>query len=366
MRIIISSLFSGILLLNAPVVYGATTAELQAQIAALLQQVQALQAQLQASSTLSPLSLVREQVVLTFTLRRGSTDAMTNGEVSKLQRFLAENRDIYPEGLVTGYFGVLTEAAVKRFQNQNGIASIGIVGPQTRAAIKRLTIPPAATPTPTTPSSPATSTAPTAPPPAPTTDLGAITFSPSSVAVGDFVTITGSGFMATDNTLNLGSGEIKNLNSFANGTMITLQVPNRIGSSEVAPGTYSVSVTNASGKTASSNLVILSSRSAYPTITAASPNIASVGQTITVSGSGFTLTGNQVHLGVGGVTITSERRVLGTSLTFQIPSSINSCDFSSSSSCAGKTYPVTAGTYSLYITNTNGQTNSVNLIVTAY
>ena len=54
-------------------------------------------------------------------------------EVTLLQEFLAGDSDIYPEGKVTGYFGPLTKAAVKRFQEKNGIETVGIVGPKTRA-----------------------------------------------------------------------------------------------------------------------------------------------------------------------------------------------------------------------------------------
>ena len=58
-----------------------------------------------------------------------------NNEVKALQEFLKQSPDIYPEGLVTGYFGPLTEAAVKRFQAKNSIESIGVVGPKTRAKL---------------------------------------------------------------------------------------------------------------------------------------------------------------------------------------------------------------------------------------
>lgn len=56
---------------------------------------------------------------------------MTNSDVSSLQTFLATDSSIYPEGLVTGYFGSMTRAAVSRYQRANGIASVGRVGPQT-------------------------------------------------------------------------------------------------------------------------------------------------------------------------------------------------------------------------------------------
>lgn len=67
-------------------------------------------------------------------------------QVSELQRYLGTNLNIYPENLITGYFGNLTEAAVKRFQTTQGIISSGTpastgygrVGPQTMIRINSL------------------------------------------------------------------------------------------------------------------------------------------------------------------------------------------------------------------------------------
>ncbi len=51
--------------------------------------------------------------------------------VINLQTFFRDNADIYPQGLVTGYYGGLTKAAVLRFQATYGISQVGRVGPQT-------------------------------------------------------------------------------------------------------------------------------------------------------------------------------------------------------------------------------------------
>ncbi len=60
---------------------------------------------------------------------------MSGSDVSDLQTFLAADPSIYPQGLVTGYFGSLTRSAVMNFQARNGISTVGRVGPQTLAVI---------------------------------------------------------------------------------------------------------------------------------------------------------------------------------------------------------------------------------------
>jgi peptidoglycan hydrolase-like protein with peptidoglycan-binding domain len=94
-----------------------------AQVQALLSQIQALQAQIQQLKT------QQQQVVasLVSTLQQGST----GDQVKVLQAILASDPSVYPEGLVTGFFGRLTSQAVKKFQEKNGLPQVGVVGPQT-------------------------------------------------------------------------------------------------------------------------------------------------------------------------------------------------------------------------------------------
>jgi peptidoglycan hydrolase-like protein with peptidoglycan-binding domain len=58
--------------------------------------------------------------------------------VTNLQTFFADNKSIYPEGLITGYFGGLTKVAVQRFQAAYGLPQVGNVGPLTLAKINGL------------------------------------------------------------------------------------------------------------------------------------------------------------------------------------------------------------------------------------
>jgi len=146
--------------LFAPVAASAQSADIQAQAQALLLQVQALQAQLAqaqantggsgSAGVSQGVTGIAQQAGVTVidssacpqigrTLKTGST----GDDVSRLQQFLARDKSIYPEGIVSGYYGALTEAAVRRWQAKFNIVSsgtpdttgYGVVGPRTAAAI---------------------------------------------------------------------------------------------------------------------------------------------------------------------------------------------------------------------------------------
>lgn len=95
------------------------------------------------ASTPAPTTLVSTSAsTCTFgaDLKLEATDAKTNGEVSRLQKVLAKDSAVYPEGKVTGYFGPATLAAVQRFQLKHSLttktsAAYGLVGPATKAAL---------------------------------------------------------------------------------------------------------------------------------------------------------------------------------------------------------------------------------------
>ncbi|OGZ44267.1 MAG: hypothetical protein A2756_05370 [Candidatus Ryanbacteria bacterium RIFCSPHIGHO2_01_FULL_48_27] len=72
--------------------------------------------------------------VITYNLVKG----MENKQVLRLQQILARYPDIYPEASITGYFGVATERAVKRFQKKYGLEQTGGTGPRTRTILNAL------------------------------------------------------------------------------------------------------------------------------------------------------------------------------------------------------------------------------------
>lgn len=106
--------------------------QLQTQIKALQEQVTKLQAEV--SLTKTELEAVKTELKFTKALRLGAR----GDEVKELQEFLKQFPDIYPQGLVSGYFGLLTEAAVRKFQEKQGIESIGVVGPKTLSKLNEL------------------------------------------------------------------------------------------------------------------------------------------------------------------------------------------------------------------------------------
>jgi hypothetical protein len=76
----------------------------------------------------------KSEAALTSNMGIGST----GGDVTELQQFLATNWAIYPEAIVSGYFGGLTRSAVTQYQAAFDIDQVGVVGPTTRASINSI------------------------------------------------------------------------------------------------------------------------------------------------------------------------------------------------------------------------------------
>ncbi len=74
----------------------------------------------------------------TFAFTTQSQFGMTSQEIAQLQAYLATNASVYPQGLVTGYFGPLTQAAVIRFQNLYGLSPVGYLDVSTLAKLNLL------------------------------------------------------------------------------------------------------------------------------------------------------------------------------------------------------------------------------------
>ena len=92
------------------------------------QQIAQVQAQIAQKLGVQPRAPAAAAGVIAKDLALGNR----GDEVTQLQLFLARDKAIYPEGLVTGLFGPATLRAVKKFQEKYGLPAIGRVGPQTR------------------------------------------------------------------------------------------------------------------------------------------------------------------------------------------------------------------------------------------
>lgn len=442
-------------------------------------------------------------------------------DVTALQQFLLERH--YPGSgawMVTGYYGQATAAAVRNFQGAQGLSQTGSVDGSTRLAIDRVSCdssssysyPVASVPAPVyTPAVPAT----IAPPltyaaypqywggsfyqnyqnpgyvyscdsygtnGCPCTYAGyssslygtncganaalAITYlNPAQGSTGTSVTVFGSGFSATNNTVRFGSGIITGLNS-PDGRSVSFLVPSKLdgyGGQTVVRGTYYVSVSNASGATSGTLPFVVNSvgtigaptitsvsgpttlavgttgqwvisvnnpsGSTFTTVTASwgdpvygahlaapqqifgngqqttsfahayaqpgtytitftvtngagqtavstqtitvtgsgttgsiglatvAPTVGGVGTQIVLSGSGFTQD-NTIHFGVGGTQHVPSWN--GTTLYYTIPQYLSPCDVTTTGGfCAQYLQQMTPGQYPVYVTNSNGTTQTL-------
>ena len=203
-------------------------------------------------------------------------------DVTTLQRFLVTRN--YPGGgswMITGYYGLATQTAVRNFQAESGIAQTGTVGIQTRLAIQKATCgtglsyttpgytTPTYTPSYTTPAYTnynysnyssyypygVSSTYPYTPnvyqtPTYQQTGIGINYITPTSGGPGTSVSVVGYGFTSDNNTVYFGNAVITNLRS-STGTGLSFVIPSTLtgfGSQDIQIGTYNVSVANSRGE----------------------------------------------------------------------------------------------------------------------
>ncbi len=205
-------------------------------------------------------------VSLSRTLSRG----MRGSDVTELQRFMvAQNYQGGGSWMVTGYYGLATETAVRNFQTQRGLFVNGTVDEATRAAIGSacsswnygaLPVQPISTPSyynvqPITnyyyPAQPQYNYT------TPVAVVGTpVVYSLSKTAgnVGETITIYGANFSADGNTVHFGRGIVANLRSLDT-TTLSFTVPSQLigyGTEPTTLATYAVSVTNKDGRTSTS------------------------------------------------------------------------------------------------------------------
>ena len=255
---------------------------------------------------------------LTYNLHKGSTDYTTNGQVSQLQVFLGQ-AGYFPYQAV-GVFGPITFSAVQNFQAAHGIPATGYVGPITRNAIAQIScqggqgvIPPPST-----------------------SSVYIQTLSSTSGAPGTTINAYGSGFTPS-NAVVLGGSLVSYVPSY-NGATLSFTVPN------LAPGTYTLYIQNSNGSSNPISFAVTNTTYNYgsPYIQSLSPTSGPAGTVVTVYGSGFTFSNTLLFNG----SVLPVNSINGTTLSFTVPN-------------------LSAGTYSLYVQNSNGTSNQLSFSITS-
>jgi len=200
--------------------------------------------------------------------------------------------------------------------------------------------------------------------------------SPTSGPRNSLVTITGSGFTSTNNTIKFTGNYIKVVTGIAstNGTSLTFSVPATIDPPfELPLGIYSVSVMNSNGTSNSVNFTVTSGTSATaPTISSISPAFGAVGTTVVLRGNNFNASNNRIWMqrerpgGYPLAIIGNPTLVDNSTLQFVVPTTGITAPAPPCVGCESATGPLSAGLYKVNVLNDfgTGVSNLVDFTVT--
>ena len=202
-------------------------------------------------------------------------------DVVFLQQFLVAKGFLQmPPNVAYGYFGPLTRVAVARWQTANGITpAVGYFGPISRAVIV-VEI--------NTPSNLSPSTEIDTPAALGMRANQVMLFraSPFEVRPGDMVTLDGSGFSKTINKIYFNDSNPVDATS-TDGITLDVRVPFIL-----SEGEYSLSVSNTLGSSNNPDIAIAIKITNNPRSGPIIENASIVGDTVTLTGSGFTSANN--------------------------------------------------------------------------
>lgn len=169
---------------------------------------------------------------------------------------------------------------------------------------------------------------------------------PSSyvVKIGNTLSIYGINFAAVGNTVHIGSYLIKNVTS-KDGSLLSVTLGN-----DVPLGKHDLWVSNAKGVTEKSFVIVTASDALPPVVTSFTPTEGNIGTVITITGSGFTPTDNEIR--GGDKNITGLASPDGKTLTFVIPINVPGYDANNLPPPQNVRMPVW-----FYVVNANGVSN---------
>lgn len=170
---------------------------------------------------------------------------------------------------------------------------------------------------------------------------------PSSYAVkiGSVLSVYGINFATVGNTVHIGSYLIKNVTS-KDGSMLSVTL-----GKDVPLGRHDLWVSNAKGVTGKSFVIVTAIDAAAPVVTSFTPTEGNIGTVITVTGSGFTPTDNEIR--GGDKNITGLASPDGKTLTFVIPINVPGYDANNLPPPQDVRMPVW-----FYVVNANGVSNA--------
>jgi len=294
-----------------------------------------------------PISLIASSESFPRNLSLG----MRGGDVLALQQFLNTDTDTRvsetgagSRGNETDYFGPATKRAIIKFQDKyraEVLTPVGLVsgngffGAKTRAQVVALRDK-VSSPTITTSSTVSSID----------TQGEVIVMFPSQYSgiVGTMVTISGAGFTAKDNTIYFGEHYAVEKASSWNGQSLAFNIPS------IPKGNYPLYVKNSRGESnKDSFFVVTDGVTPEPKIESISPSQTVRGALMSVTGSGFTTTGNMIRTGVA--IVENMPSVNGTALSFVVPESMTATSTVPDSSKKAS-FPIW-----VYVVNENGVSN---------
>ncbi len=192
---------------------------------------------------------------------------------------------------------------------------------------------------------------------------------PTSGKIGQEVVIYGQGINVGDDKIYFGNSIVPQYTTTSADVVNVLRfkVPGSLTSCSssssdtcyvvpVTPGSYNITVKNSRGTSNTLSFTVTSSTTNPPTITSFSPSASVTGTQVTLTGTGFTSTGNKVNFGQSGdINGLGYDSVDGRTLTFLVPV------YSSNIGWANQ-----PGGYAVSVSNANGVSNTLIFNVISY